>query len=134
MTFKSNVDNWYYAVIVGVTVIVLFSVVVPMLSGHLSLLLGAAILLLSLGLPLWLLFSTQYLVDTESLYVKSGPFSWTIALTDIQSVTPSKAAWSSPALSLDRLEIRYGDRKRLLVSPKDRAAFIDAVGHGSDST
>lgn len=127
MVFKSAVDWWYYVLIVVVAIVVLFSVVPPIRSGHLSGLPGVALILLSLGLPVWLLFSTHYRTDIDSLYVRSGPFSWIIPLAEIESVKPSRAAWSSPALSLDRLEIRYSGGKRILVSPRERDAFIDAV-------
>ena len=127
MIFKSAVGWWYYVVIVAVAIVVLFSIVPPIRSGHLSVALGGAIVILSLGLPLWLLFSTSYRVDAQFLFVKSGPFSWTIPLTEIQSIEPSRSLISSPALSLDRLEIRYGNGKSVLVSPADRESFLETV-------
>ena len=127
MIFKSAVDWWYYVMIIVVAIVVLFAIVPPIGSGHLSIPLGGAIVLLSLGLPVWLLFSTSYRVDAESLLVKSGPFSWAIPLAEVQSVVPSRSPVSSPALSLDRLEIRYGSGKSILVSPVDREAFLEAV-------
>ncbi len=65
MIFKSAVDWWYYVVIVAVAIVLLFAIVPPIRNGHLSVLLGGAIVLLSLGLPLWLLISTSYRVDTQ---------------------------------------------------------------------
>jgi Bacterial PH domain len=130
MAFKSAVDWWYYVLIVVVGFVVMFSVVPPMQSGELSLLFGAAIIILSLCLPVWLLFSTNYRTDAKSLYIRSGPFSWTIPLAEIESVTPSRSLWSSPALSLDRLEVRYSGGKQILVSPRDRELFIDALTTG----
>jgi uncharacterized membrane protein (UPF0182 family) len=127
MKFKSAVDWWYYLVIVAAAAAVLFAVLPPVLSGDLSIVFGGATILLSLGLPIWLLVSTSYWVDTSSLLIRSGPFSWTIALVDVQSIKPSRSVLSSPALSLNRLEIRYGRGRRILVSPADRDAFIDAV-------
>lgn len=130
MVFNSAVDWWYYVLIVVVAIVVLFSVVPPMQRGQLSILLGTAVIILSLCLPVWLLFSTSYGTDAESLYIRSGPFSWTIPLAEIESVKPSRSSWSSPALSLDRLEIRYSGGKRILVSPRDRESFINAVTTG----
>ena len=127
MKFKSAVDGWYYLVIVSAAAIVLLAVAPAVRSGELSLFFGAATFVVSLALPVWLLFSTSYRVDATSLRIRSGPFSWTIALDQIRSMAPSKSMWSSPALSLHRLEIRYGQGKRILVSPADHDAFIDAV-------
>lgn len=132
MVFKSAVDWWYYVVIVAVAIVVLFAISPPIRSGHLSVALGGAIVLLSLGLPLWLLFTTSYRVDAQSLSVKSGPFSWTIPLAEIQSVEPSRSSISSPALSLDRLRIRYGNGKSILVSPADRENFLEIVKRHKD--
>jgi len=127
MKFKSAVDRWYYMVIISAAIVVLLAVVPPMISGHLSIPLGAATIFLSLALPVWLLFSTSYHVDAEFLLIKSGPFSWTIPLAGVESIEPSRSWMASPALSLDRLEIRYSDGRRILVSPLDRVTFLDAV-------
>lgn len=131
MKFKSAVDRWYYLVIVAAAVIVLLAVVSAVRSGELSILFGGATIVVSLALPIWLLLSTNYQIDTKSLRIRSGPFSWTIALDQIQSIAPSKSVLSSPALSLDRLEIRYGAGKRILVSPVDHDAFIEAVNQAT---
>jgi hypothetical protein len=32
---------------------------------------------------------------------------------------------SSPALSLDRLQLSYGKSKSIIVSPKNKSAFVD---------
>jgi hypothetical protein len=35
---------------------------------------------------------------------------------------------SSPALSLDRLKITYGNGKRIMISPADKIGFLKAIG------
>jgi Bacterial PH domain len=79
---------------------------------------------LAIGLPLWTLLTTRYAIDDAFLHVRSGPFRWTIPLRDIGSITPTRDITSSPALSLDRLCIEYGDGRRLLVSPREKDAFL----------
>jgi len=76
----------------------------------------------------WVFASTYYEVDTRELKVVSGPFRWRIPLSDITRVTPSRAWWSAPALSLDRLCIEYGDGKWTLVSPIRREEFLEVLG------
>lgn len=128
MTFKSAVDWWYYLVIASV-VLVLLVVLVPQVSaGEISPLVAVALAIFCLGLPVWLLLATFYRVDGDSLHVQSGPFSWRINISDIKSVTPSRSAISSPALSLNRMELTYGAGKKILVSPKNQKAFLDAIG------
>ena len=92
-----------------------------------ALLLGVITLGLTTTLFAWLLRSTYYEIDGDDLRVVCGPFRKRIPVGDIASVEPSRSVWSSPALSLDRLRIRYGD-KSILVSPADKRGFIDALG------
>jgi hypothetical protein len=52
---------------------------------------------------------------------------WRIRYAEISRVEPSASPLSSPACSLDRLLIEYGQR-RILVSPLDRAVFVRSLG------
>ncbi len=79
---------------------------------------------LAVGFPLWTLLATRYSIDDAFLRVRCGPFRWTIPLRDIASITPTRDHASSPALSLDRLRIEYGGGRSLLVSPRDKDAFL----------
>ncbi|WP_424522499.1 PH domain-containing protein [Rubrivirga sp.] len=81
------------------------------------------------GSFLWLLLSTKYTVDDNTLVVQSGPFKWQIPKDEITGIAPSNSMLSSPALSLDRFRITYArGRSHLLVSPSDKAGFIEALG------
>lgn len=132
MVFKSAVDWWYYALLALLLAALLVSVAPALLEGEVSLLRAALLAVAMLGVPLWLLFATAYRVADDTLSVQSGPFSWRIPLAEIESVSPSRSLLSSPALSLQRLEIRYSGGKRLLLSPEDRRGFLDAIGQGTD--
>jgi hypothetical protein len=79
---------------------------------------------LSLGLMIWTVFGTFYTLDDARLKVRGGPFCWQIELEEIRSVTPTRSPLSSPALSMDRLRIDYGQGRSLMVSPRDREAFV----------
>lgn len=87
----------------------------------------AVIVALTLLLPLWLVLDTNYTLTTDELLIRSGPFRWRIALGDVREVSPSHSWISSPALSLDRLRIRYGTDRSILVSPREKQRFIDAL-------
>lgn len=73
---------------------------------------------------LWCLLATHYTIDANNLTVRSGPMRWVIALSQIESITPTRDARSGPALSLDRLRICYGGGRQVLISPQDKEAFI----------
>lgn len=129
MAFRSAVDWWFYAVVAvagTVAVVAVLPVVASGTPGQVAL--GLGTLLIAVGLPLWLLFSTEYRVESKTLLVRSGPFRWTIPLADISSVRESNSALSSPALSLKRLEVTYGRGKSILLSPADRDGFLAALG------
>ena len=128
MVYKSAIDWWFWAVI-GSTAVLLAVVSLPLMgSGQtVALTIIAASALFGLGFPVWLAFSTIYSVTRTHLIVRSGPFRWTIERASIQDIQPTRSVISSPALSLDRLEIRYGSGQSLLVSPADKQGFLDAL-------
>lgn len=87
------------------------------------------VLLLALAwlLVLWLYFDTRYIVTTDHLQVIRGPLRRTIALSDITEVRASRALWSSPALSLDRVAIHKKSGLGVLVSPHPKEEFISIL-------
>ena len=85
---------------------------------------GAVIVLFAeLFLFEWILRSTYYEIEGDTLFVRSSFITWRVPIREIRSVTPTRSPMSSPALSLDRLRIEYG-QKSILVSPADRERFI----------
>lgn len=128
--FRSAVDGWLWAVF-GISTTVSIAALVPVFALRVPWGWAFALVTLGLGvgLPLWLFRSTAYVVDDTTLRIRSGPFRWSVPLAEIREVRPSRSPLSSPALSLDRLEIRYGRGSAILVSPADRAGFLAAIGH-----
>jgi len=74
------------------------------------------------------LLSTKYVVADDELIIHSGPRLWRIPLAEISSVDNTNNSRSSPALSLDRLHIRYSNGKSVMISPKDKRRFRAAIG------
>lgn len=77
-----------------------------------------------LGFVVWIWWGTGYRVTADELQVRSGPFRWRVPLAAITAVRRTRNPLSSPALSLDRLEVRYGPGRVLLISPLDREGFL----------
>lgn len=132
MVFPSKIDSWMLILVVLTVAVSLVAAVSAVLQSRgVASLTGAAIaLLLGAMFPAWLFTSTYYTVSGDLLLVRSGPFSWRIALSSIETVRETRNPLSGPALSLDRLEIHYGDGRTLMVSPQDKAAFVAAIGGG----
>ncbi|MFT4243475.1 MAG: PH domain-containing protein [Acidovorax sp.] len=132
-TFPSKIDAWLVALLLASALLVLVAVITawPRQAAPAHAVLLAALLALGTGLPLWVLAATGYRVEQDALAIRSGPLRWRIPLRDIRSVEPSRSWLSSPALSLDRLCIRHGRAGQVLVSPKDRQAFVQALRCGN---
>lgn len=128
--FPSKVDAW---------LVLVFAVAMLMQVGAMvSVLLHdnepwaiAVIVLTTVGMFLLIgsmLRFTYYAIDGGQLKVVSGPFRWRLSLDEIHGVEPTRSVLSSPALSLDRLRIRYGRNRKIMVSPADKAGFLKAIG------
>jgi hypothetical protein len=128
--FRSKLDSWLVFVVVAALVVLAAALVWMVISGApfsaIALFLGV---MTAVTLFIGLIFTrTWYEVDARELRIVSGPFRWTIARESIRSIEESRNPLSSPALSLDRLRIRYGEKRWILVSPEDKKGFRKALG------
>ncbi len=86
---------------------------------------GVIVLPLAVLALMWMIaYPCEYAFEPKSLVVRSGLLRIRIPLLAITRVSPSRNPLSAPAWSLDRLDIRYGRTKRVLISPRRRAAFL----------
>lgn len=119
--FKSKISWWLFAPLL----LLLLSI------GGYALRNGQWAAALPLAAPLAfiasLLLRTRYTITASELIIVCGPLTWRVPLPQITHVTPTHNPLSSPALSLDRLEIRYGKYDSVLVSPADQAGFLAAL-------
>ena len=110
-------------------------IVIPMLliSGVIIIVLAAGpgkwpalLVLISVqALIVHLLMTTHYTIDGGRLVIRCGFFyREAIDISSITGITETRNPLSSPALSLNRLNIHYGERGQVMISPKDRTAFI----------
>jgi membrane protein YdbS with pleckstrin-like domain len=131
--FRSKVDTWLVLVVVAALVALAAALVSMVVAGGsfaaIALFLGV---MTAVTLFIGLIFTrTWYEIDSRELRIVSGPFRWTIPRESIRSVEESRNPLSSPALSLDRLRIRYGEKRWILVSPEDKKGFRRALGEAS---
>lgn len=72
--------------------------------------------------------NTTYIIEDKTLRIKCGfLYNKKIDIERIKRVEESRSPLSSPAPSLDRLEIIYNKFDSILISPKDKGGFIDEV-------
>jgi hypothetical protein len=129
--FKSKIDRWLLYLLIAVMVfeVVVMSAAAMQADSPLEATVLIIAALVIVGLLGSMLIGTHYTVDGNTLRIRCGPFRWQVPVDAIESVEPTRNPLSSPALSLDRLRIQYGKR-RILVSPADKAGFLKAIGQG----
>jgi hypothetical protein len=69
-------------------------------------------------------FGTGYEMMENELKIYCGPFRQTIPYREINEIKKTRSFSSSAACSLDRIEVVYGETKRILISPADKENFI----------
>lgn len=125
--FRSKVDAWLVAVIVGV----LSLCIAPMLFAPFNLVTASAVvfLVVILAFAIDMTFNISYVVDGEWLTINTGRlFRGTrVRIADIKSIQSTHTIISAPAASLDRLRICVGKYDEIIVSPKRKQEFIEAL-------
>ena len=129
MRFPSKVDSWLIPVIF-ISMAGMIAALIVVMIEETPWPVRTMVVVVTV-LVTFLLFSvfknTYYQVADGNLRVVSGPFKWTIPLSDITEIKPTRNPLSSPALSLDRLKVTYGQRKFVLISPADKIGFLRAI-------
>ena len=129
--FASRVDGWLVGVVFGSLFVGGMAIVVAASVGEgippLELGLALLVLIGTGAAMVWMMRTTHYAIEGDQLAVRGGPWRLRIAVADITRVAPSRSLLSSPAWSLDRLEIRYGANRSVLISPDDRDGFLRAL-------
>lgn len=117
---KSKVDNWFRVVVLIIALAPFMFLLIenivfwPML----------AICGLCVAFMVWLYLATKYVISGDVLTIHAGLYKVSTPIAEITSITETNNALASPAFSLDRLEVNYGEGKIILISPKDKAAFL----------
>jgi energy-coupling factor transporter transmembrane protein EcfT len=72
--------------------------------------------------------TTFYIIEDKNLTIKCGfLINILIPADSIKRISETNNLMSSPALSLDRLEIIYNKFDTVMISPKDKTKFIKAI-------
>ena len=80
------------------------------------------------GLILHMLYNTKYVIQGNQLKVFSGFIRFKpIDIQAIKKIEKTSSIISAPAASLDRIEVSYGRFDSLIISPKDKAGFAQAL-------
>ncbi|MDB5032140.1 MAG: hypothetical protein JWP71_2861 [Mucilaginibacter sp.] len=89
---------------------------------------GLAIIMVAALFIIHMLATTYYTITDNELHVRSGfIINQTIVINTIKKIATTNSFLSSPALSLDRLEVFYNTYDSVVISPKDKAGFIASL-------
>ncbi|MEP4051455.1 MAG: PH domain-containing protein [Litorimonas sp.] len=123
-THKSKIDNWFRVVVLIIALTPFMFLLIenivfwPML----------AICGLCVAFMVWLYVATKYVISEDVLTIHAGLYKVITPISEITSITDTNNALASPAFSLDRLEIKYGEGEMILISPIDKSAFLADLG------
>lgn len=126
MFFQSKRDILYFIAIWGTVFFIILGSVFdtePIVIKIVYYLIGIIII----GILIWIWFGTGYKIEGKVLKVQCGPFQWKLNIKEIRTVRKVKSIFSSPALSIDRLEIYYDRYKLIRISPENESEFIDLL-------
>lgn len=118
MKYPSKIDLWVGSVLALAPAILLLEAF--FLHSRMIWLVAASVFVVY-GL---FVFPTNYELGPDALIVRSGLIRRSIPYHEIRQVRASRSPLSSPALSMDRLAIACGSSRTILISPRDRAAFL----------
>ena len=105
-TYNSKKDTWLTVVILGSIGACLGACATLLISGSpTDLIVAGSPIVIGAIFPIWILQATYYVLGDDQLFVRCGPFRWTVAVASIESVKRTRNAMSGPALSLDRVQI-----------------------------
>ena len=128
MKFKSRVSLWFYLLLAACAALAILGAVLWSHSREGTLFCVMLFGCLDLVLLLPLLFFTDYTISEDSLTVRCAYLmKERIPLRCIKLVQEARDYTFGPALSFDRIEVRFriaGKDGRLLLSPKDKSEFI----------
>jgi len=132
-TYKSAIDLWLAAILVGVPAALIFaglSIVLGLnyLHWHESLGKYAGLFLVGIGVALGALISAftfpcRYTLTEVELRIQCGILGWLVPYRAILRLELSCSFLSAPALSLNRVKI-VREEGFVLISPKNRSEFI----------
>ena len=127
--FTSKIDLWLAFLILGSGLLLILVPVWEWIYNDSSTRRILFISLLTIPgsiLLLLIFFNIKYSLSEDELFVKNGFSTQSIPLKDITHIIPTNSMLSAPALSLDRIEIKYKGGS-IVISPKDKEGFYRAI-------
>jgi hypothetical protein len=89
---------------------------------------GVLVNVLTLALVLYIFYSIRYTIDGQFLHMKVGFYKYPpIDIHKIRYIDLTNSWHSSPAASLDRMNLQCGKMGTFTVSPADKETFVQML-------
>ena len=126
--FKSKVG---YGIVIPVLILIIAVTFLPIMNGASgnATIIVIGVMLLVIALTISIFFGTTYKInDKKELLIKCGfLYNSTIDISKIKSIERTRNPISSPAPSLDRIELKYGKWDSVIISPEDKVGFVNEL-------
>lgn len=132
--YKSKIDWWLRPVLAVPPIAAAAVMYSSVRSGKpLEIAGGIATVLVVAGVYVGVVFPMRYGIGNGRLDIRFGLCRQQIELGSILEVRPTRNPLSSPALSLDRIEVRYGREsvRTIMISPEHRQRFLADLAESS---
>lgn len=117
--YKSKIDWWMSLVLVYPIFRSILSIIEGEWIGYLG-------ILMCLGFIFFISKSTRYIIEEDQLTVKCMFIvNNKIAISKIKKIEKTNSILSSPALSLDRISIKFNKFDEVYISPKEKQSFLN---------
>ncbi|KAF2335146.1 PH domain-containing protein [Flavobacterium daemonense] len=120
--FRSKIDIW----LVLFLSVALGGALINMLYNRVW---GASIILcFTIGFVVHMFLNTYYSIEDQRLIIKSSfLINSSINILSIKKISETNSIMSAPALSFDRLEILFNEFDTIIISPKEKIKFFEAI-------
>lgn len=128
MRFKGKVSWWFYAIIIGVAILLIPLIMISALTdpntAALTLTLAVFISIESFSIPIAVHNYVE--LQDEALLIVFGLIKKKIPYNAIAALSPTNNPSSSLAASLDRIEIKCRNRETVMIAVVDKERFFHA--------
>ena len=127
MKFRTKIDWWIGLVISFLPITSIWMIIRYFQIGGITNAVIALVMLI-ISISVVPLFFITYNLNEKELLIKLGFFNtMKIAYDSITSIKETKNPLSSLAMSIDRIEIKYGKGGCVLISPKNKQEFLKVL-------
>ena len=124
--FRSKIDAWLMVLCFAPLLILSAALFLGVPLGRSAG--GAPVVLLAVEtFMLFTVLNTYYVVSAQAIRIQFGPIRYSRPVAAITRMRATRSFLSSPAWSLDRIELATERGVWILVSPHDKAGFVRAV-------